>query len=98
MRDSQVIGVIIGFLAPALGFVAYALIYTHYIRPHLSFDFFVQDMFLGTREYQSPILSLSMIALVPFFFYFNHQNKPRIMKGMLTAMFILAALIVVLWF
>lgn len=98
MKDSQLLGFLIGILAPVLGFFAYAFIYTSFIRPHLSMGFFVNDMFFGTQEYQSPILSLSMIAVVPFFFIFNALNMPKTMKGMLSAMFLLAALIVVLWF
>lgn len=97
LKDSQMLGFVVGILAPVLGFFAYASIYTSMIRPHLTMDYFVNEMFLGTDQFQSPILSLSMIALIPLFFLFNHLNKPKTMRGMLSAMFVLAALIVVLW-
>lgn len=96
--DKQAIGVVLGLLAPVLGFFAYAAIYINYIRPHMDMQFFIEDMFLGTRTYQAPILSLSLIANLALFFLLDRLSMPKAMRGVILATFIYAAAIVVLIF
>ena len=50
--------VVLGLLAPVLGFFGYAAIYVTSIRPHLDLAWFINDLFLGTRQYQAPVLIL----------------------------------------
>jgi len=96
--DSVRSGAVVGLLFPLLGFAGYAALYVTGIRPHLDFSFFVQDLFIGTRRYQAPILSLSLIAnLVPFF-WFDRKAMHLAMRGVIMASFIYAIAIVVLWF
>ena len=66
--DSLGAGVLMGLLAPLLGFFGYAAIYVGAIRPHLALDFFIHDLFLGAREYQAPVLTLSLFANLALFF------------------------------
>jgi hypothetical protein len=96
--DKQVLGVALGLLAPVLGFFAYAAIYTYYIRPHMDLQFFVEEMFLGTRTYQAPILSLSLLANLALFFLLDRFSLPKAMRGVILATFIYAVAIVVLSF
>lgn len=96
--DSQVLGIITGLLAPILGFFLYGLIYVTAIRPHLELREFVYDLFFGTREYQSPILSLSLIANLPLFFWFDRRDRHKSMRGVILASFAYGIAIVVLWF
>lgn len=96
--DNQVLGIITGLLAPIAGFFFYGLIYVTAIRPHLELREFVQDLFFGTREYQSPILSLSLIANLPLFFWFDCKDRYKAMRGVILASFVYAIAIVVLWF
>jgi len=96
--DSLRLGLITGLLVPFLGFVIYATMYVTGIRPHLTFPYFVNDLFLGTRTYQSPVLSISLIANLPLFFWYDRKDMPLAMRGVIFASFIYAAIIVVLWF
>ncbi len=96
--DSQATGLVAGLIMPVLGFYLYGLIHTTWIRPHLDMSFFIHDLFLGTRQFQAPILSLSLIAnLVPFFL-FDRQWMHKAMRGVVIATFIYGAVIVVLLF
>jgi hypothetical protein len=95
--DKGWVGIALGLVFPILGFFAYGLLYTNVIRPHLSLDFFIREMFLGTREYQAPILSLGLIADIPLFFLLDRKGWYRAMRGVISSMFIFAVVIVVLW-
>lgn len=96
--DSQAVGIACGLLAPVIGFLLYGLTYVTAIRPHLYFREFVHDIFLGTHEYQSPILSLSLIANLPIFFFFDHRDMHKAMRGVIMASFAYGIVIIVLWF
>lgn len=96
--DSQPLGAFFGLLAPLLGFIAYAAIYTTYIRPHMDMRTFVDDMFLGTQVFRAPILSLSLLANLGLFFLFDRFSLGRAMRGVILATFIYAGAIVVLLF
>ena len=96
--DSVRLGVMAGLLFPILGFLGYAALYVTGIRPHLDFGYFVEDLFIGTRRYQAPVLSLSLIAnLVPFF-WFDRKDMHQAMRGVIMASFFYGIIIVVLWF
>lgn len=99
MRSNNVrTGIIAGLLFPILGFVAYALIYVLIIRPHMTFAYFVDDLFMGTQRYQAPILSLALIANLLPFFWFDRKDMEQAMRGVILASFIYGIAIVVLWF
>ncbi|HQV52486.1 MAG: hypothetical protein IPI00_02600 [Flavobacteriales bacterium] len=95
--DSLRLGLITGLLVPLLGFVIYATMYVTGIRPHLTFSYFVNDLFLGTRTYQSPVLSLSLIANLPLFFWYDRKEMPKAMRGVILASFVYAVVVVALW-
>jgi hypothetical protein len=85
-------------VVPVLGFFAYALIYTNIIRPFMDMETFVHELFLGTRRFQAPILSLSLLANLGLFFLLDRFDKPKAMRGVILATFIYGAAIVVLTF
>ena len=89
---------IVGLLFPVLGFLGYAGLYVTGIRPHLGFSYFVTDLFFGTRAYQAPILSLSLIANLAPFFWFDRKEMHAAMRGVIMASFVYGIAIVVLWF
>lgn len=94
--DSQALGFMLGLFVPVLGFLGYAGIYVTSIRPHLDLPYFVHDLFLGTREYQAPVLTLALIANLALFFLFDRLEKPKAMRGVITATFVYAFVIVLL--
>lgn len=95
--DSQLTGMVAGLLMPFAGFFIYGLIHTNLVRPHLDLTFFIHDLFLGTRRFQAPILSLSLIANLPLFFLFDRMDMYKAMRGVITATLIHGVVIVVLW-
>lgn len=96
--DSVPVGIVLGLIMPVLGFFIYGYIHTTAIRPHLDLEFYIHDLFLGTRQFQAPILSLSLIANLGIFFLFNRSDMPKAMRGVLISTFIYGIIIVVLWF
>jgi len=96
--DSVPVGIVLGLLVPVLGFFIYGYIHTTVIRPHLDLQFYINDLFLGTRQFQGPILSLSLIANLAVFFLFNRLRMAETMRGILISTFLYGIVIVVLWF
>lgn len=96
--DSVRLGVVLGLFAPVLGFLGYATMYVTSIRPHQELSWFINDLFLGTREYQAPVLSLSLLANLALFFLFDRLDRPKAMRGVIGATFVYAVAIVVLSF
>lgn len=90
-------GFITGLLAPVLGFLLYGLIYVNVIRPGNDLSWFVNDLFLGTPQFRSKILSLALIADVPLFFWFDRKDRHQAMRGVIGAMFLHGIVIIVLW-
>lgn len=92
--DSVPLGVVLGLLAPVLGFFAYGGMYVTAIRPWYDIDWFVNELFLGTPEFRTRIMSLSLIADAFLFFLFDRLDKHRTMRGVIFAMFIYGLYIV----
>ncbi|MBK6777214.1 MAG: hypothetical protein IPG74_15725 [Flavobacteriales bacterium] len=80
------IGVVLGLIFPVFGFFGYGLIYTTGIRPHHDMHWFVHDLFLGSSEYRTRIVSLSLIADAFLFFAFDRFGYHKAMRGVITAM------------
>lgn len=92
--DSIATGVVLGLLAPVLGFVAYGAIYVTAIRPHHDFRWFVEELFLGTDEFRTRIVSISLIADAALFFAFDRLRMHKAMRGVIFAMLAYGAYIV----
>ena len=84
--DSIAMGLVLGLLAPVLGFFAYGGIYVTAIRPWFDIHWFVNDMFIGTPEFRTRIVSISLIADAVLFFVFDRLDKHRTMRGVIMAM------------
>lgn len=91
--DSVQVGFILGLLAPVLGFFAYGGMYVTAIRPWHDIQWFVNDMFLGTDEFRTRIVSISLIADAFLFFLFDRLEKNKAMRGVIMAMLVYGAYI-----
>ncbi len=92
--DSQLLGFVLGMLAPVLGFFVYGGIYVTAIRPWYDISWFVNDLFLGTSEFRTRIVSISLIADAFLFFLFDRMGKQKTMRGVILAMLVYALYIV----
>ncbi len=90
-------GLATGLVAPVFGFLAYGLLYVKGIHPGHDLEWFVNDLFLGTPEFRSKVLSLALIANVPLFFWYDRKGWMKAMRGVLVSMFLHGIVIVVLW-
>jgi hypothetical protein len=96
--DSFPLGFVLGLFFPVLGFFVYATIYVTAIRPHHDLHWFVYDLFLGTTEYRSQVLSLSLIADAVPFFIFDRFGRYKSMRGVIGAMLVYAAAVIIFLF
>ncbi len=96
--DSFPLGFILGLLFPVLGFYGYGTIYVTAIRPHHDLHWFVHELFLGTSEYRSQIISLSLIADAFLFFGFDRFGHHKSMKGVIAAMLLYAIVVIAFLF
>lgn len=92
--DSQLLGFILGMLAPVLGFFAYGGMYVTAIKPWYDINWFVNDLFLGTGEFRTRIVSISLIADAFLFFLFDRMDKHKTMRGVIMAMLVYGLYIV----
>lgn len=91
-------GFVLGMIMPVLGFFGYAGIYVTAIRPQYDLHWFVNDLFLGTREFRAPVLSLSLIADAFLFFLLDRYDLYQAMRGVIGAMLVHGAVIVIFLF
>lgn len=94
--DSVRAGVIAGLIAPALGLLLYSVFTVTVLRPELELGFFLRGMVFGIRGNIAPVLSLSLLTDVALFFAFDRKRMLKAMRGVIGAMLIYGALIVLL--
>lgn len=97
MRFDQVrFGYLLGLVVPALGVFLYAVMIAMSIRPELELGFVVKNMLFGVRANIAPTLSLSLLADVALFFFFDRKRMLKAMRGVIGAMLTYGAVIVLL--
>jgi len=89
-------GLITGIIGPAFGFLIYGFYFVEKYR--INMQYFFTDVFVGTKEYQSPIATLSLLFNLALFFLFLRLNWENAAKGVLGATMIYAPIIVFLFF
>lgn len=81
-----------GLIGPLLGFVVYGLYWSWSF--HRTFCYFVNDLFIGTPDFRSSILSLSLLMnLVPFFIFLR-SDRYKSARGVMAAVFIYVPLVI----
>jgi hypothetical protein len=94
--DHKLLGVVLGLLGPFLGFLLYGLYYSWEFNSTLSH--FINNVFLGTKSYQSPIISLSLIADLGIFFLALKWKLNTTAKGVVYALLIYVPIVIYLRF
>lgn len=86
--DRFKMGLVFGLIGPFIGFCLYGGYYCNKFRT--SFPYFVNEVFLGTRTYQSPIATLSLLFNLLVFLIYLRVNWEEGARGILagTACFI----------
>ena len=94
--DSVRTGVIAGIISPLIGLFLYSVLTVTIFRPQLELGFFLRGMVFGIRGNIAPVLSLSLLADVVLFFAFDQRRMLKAMRGVIGAMFVYGAVIVLL--
>lgn len=94
--DSMTLGLTAGLISPIIGFAIYGLLWSIYFQK--PFVYFVENIFMGVKAFQSSIVALSLIFnLVPFFIFLR-SDRYRSGRGVLLALFIYVPLVLYLRF
>ncbi len=94
--DSYYPGIILGLIGPWIGFLLYGLYYGNKFR--VSLYYFVDAVFLGTRGYQSPIATLSLLFNLLLFLLYLRLDWEEGARGILMGTFIYVPIVVFLFF
>lgn len=89
-------GFTLGVIAPVFGFLLYGLYYSWQYNATVSY--FINSVFLGTPSYQSPIISLSLIADLGVFFLLLRFKYNKAAQGVVYALLAYVPLVVYLRF
>ena len=94
--DKFWVGMIFGLLGPFIGFWIFGMYYCH--KFHVGFSYYIHAVFLGTKPYQSPIATLSLLFNLILFFLFLRFHFNRTAQGIMGATLIYAPVIIFLFF
>jgi hypothetical protein len=94
--DNVRAGLVAGLLAPLLGLFLYAVLTVTVFHPQLELGFFLRRMVFGIRGNIAPVLSLSLLSDVVLFFAFDRKRMLKAMRGVIGAMLVYGAVIVLL--
>ena len=83
-----VAGAIVGFLIFATGFSLYN---------DITIKEFITDIFLGVQDFQSRIVTFSMLVDVVLFFVLLKKNYQNLCKGIMAVMVISVAVVAMLY-
>lgn len=94
--NNQGLGLILGLICPFLGFYIYG---TGWALFHgRTFSYFYHYVFVGTPQFQSAIISLSiLINLLPFYIFIRTQRL-KSAKGVLASLFVYMPVVIYLKF
>jgi hypothetical protein len=91
LKDSLILGIVLGFIAPWLGMYIYFLAKFS----HMGLNGFIHFC-IKNPHVQSPIFSLGLILNMAVYYLYYHYHYDKTTKGILLATFIYAPLVVYL--
>lgn len=89
--DKVWVGMVAGVLGSALGFVLFGVGFAMF--NHMSFGAFITDIFMKVEDFQSRIVSFSMLIDVILFFVFIRKNYQRFCKGLMAVLVLSVAVV-----
>lgn len=93
--DNMWLGLGIGVVGALLGFMIFATGFSLYNK--ISIGEFVTDIFLGVQDFQSRIVTFSMLVDVILFFVLLKKNYLNLCKGIMAIMVISVAIVAMLY-
>lgn len=91
--DKFWVGIVTGLLGAVVGFLLFG--YGFAWKNDMTFSAFLEDVFFGVSDFQSRIVTFSMLIDVVLFFIFIRKNYQEFCKGLLAVLVI--SVIVVAW-
>lgn len=89
--DKVWVGMIAGVLGSALGFLLFGIGFA--LFNHISCGAFITDIFLKVEDFQSRIVSFSMLVDVILFFVFIRKNYQQFCRGLMAILVLSVAVV-----
>lgn len=93
--DKVWVGMVAGVLGSVLGFVLFGFGFA--MLNHISFSTFITDIFMKVEDFQSRIVSFSMLIDVILFFVFIRKNYQQFCKGLMAVLVLSVAVVAYLY-
>ena len=93
--DNMWVGLGVGVAGALFGFLIFAAGFS--LFNHISIREFITDIFLGVQDFQSRIITFSMLADVVLFFVLLKKNYLNLCKGIMAVMVISVAVVAMLY-
>lgn len=84
--NNGVLGWVLGFVGPVIGFLLVSVLWTTYYRRSL--DYLWREIILQFNELHAPVLTLSLVFNLLTFLLFNKYGHLKTARGILGATFV----------
>lgn len=85
------IGIVLGILGAILGFLLFGFGFAW--KEDMTFMEFYRDVFLGVNNFQSRIVTFSMLIDVVLFFIFIRKDYQELCKGLMAVLIVAVAVV-----
>ncbi len=85
------IGVVLGIVGAILGFLMFGFGFA--LKEDMTFGEFYRDVFLGVDNFQSRIVTFSMLIDVVLFFLFIRKDYQELCKGIMAVLILAVAVV-----
>jgi hypothetical protein len=89
------VGVVLGLLGAILGFVIFGLIFA--LKEDMTFYEFYRDVFLGVDNFQSRIISFSVLLDIVMFYIFIRKDYQQMCKGIMAVLVLAVIAVAILY-
>jgi hypothetical protein len=89
------VGVVLGLLGAILGFVIFGLIFA--LKEDMTFYEFYRDVFLGVANFQSRIISFSVLLDIVMFYIFIRKDYQQMCKGIMAVLVLAVIAVAILY-
>lgn len=93
--DKVWVGVLVGLLGAILGFIIFGFVFA--LKEDMTFYEFYRDVFLGVANFQSRIISFSVLLDIVMFYIFIRKDYQQMCKGIMAVLVLAVIAVAILY-